>query len=298
MVRTTYAKDIARVASLNTRGKLVANAQELGQLLKRKQIDILGAQEVKSHLPCTVSGYEWIPGLDRFLRPGDHLGIGFLVKKQMRGLVSVAHLDEIHEFMWIKLAGHGSVQDTFICNAYCLTMKHPVETRKAMYAALLESCTIFMAKGEVLLIGDFNARLGHLSGDHGDISSNGKLLLTFLRSAFADGEDDNFVSLLNNSFDCKGLPTREERGSRTIIDYLITSPESLYRVKDVHVQCHKQADGANALGSDHHLLFVDWDLAAASPPEDLQRTVWNYLELEKQEVSETYERTLEGELQS
>jgi hypothetical protein len=60
----------------------VANGQELKELLTKKQVDILSVQEVKLHLPVSVQGYEWLPGLDRFLRPQHHLRIGFLVKKQ------------------------------------------------------------------------------------------------------------------------------------------------------------------------------------------------------------------------
>jgi hypothetical protein len=96
---------------------VVANAQELGNLLKSQSIDILGTQEVKSHLPVLVPGYVWLPGLDRFLRPANHLGIGFLVKKRVHGLVKIASVDKTHEFMWLKLAGKGSVQDTYICVA-------------------------------------------------------------------------------------------------------------------------------------------------------------------------------------
>jgi hypothetical protein len=124
-------KATIRVASLNSRAKVVANAQELGNLLKSQSIDILGTQEVKSHLPVLVPGYVWLPGLDRFLRPANHLGIGFPVKKRVHGLVKIASVDKTHEFMWLKLAGKGSVQDTYICVAYCLTQKHPVELRKA-----------------------------------------------------------------------------------------------------------------------------------------------------------------------
>jgi hypothetical protein len=65
-----------------------------------------------------------------------------------------------------------------------------------------------MAKGEILLLGDFNARLASISGDRGSTSSNGKLLLSFLSSAFADGDNEVYSSI----FGCKGLPTREESG--------------------------------------------------------------------------------------
>jgi hypothetical protein len=123
-----FEKATLRIASLNSRGRMIANSQELSGLLSRKQIDILGAQEVKSHLPLRIQGYDWLPGLDRFIRPNDHVGIGFLVKKQIRGLVSIALVHKTHEFMWIKLAGRGNTQDTFICVTYCFIQRHPIVT--------------------------------------------------------------------------------------------------------------------------------------------------------------------------
>eukprot|EP00243_Klebsormidium_subtile_P000268 TRINITY_DN1045_c0_g1_i1.p2 TRINITY_DN1045_c0_g1~~TRINITY_DN1045_c0_g1_i1.p2 ORF type:complete len:106 (+),score=5.19 TRINITY_DN1045_c0_g1_i1:693-1010(+) len=75
------------------------------------------------------------------------------------------------------------------------------------------------------------------------------------------------LSLLNASFGCKGLPTQCENGRTSIIDYLITAPDSLLRVQRVHVECVDQASDANALGSDHNLLFVDWKLTVSLPLE-------------------------------
>jgi hypothetical protein len=90
----------------------------LSALLKRKQIDTLGVQAVKSHLPVSVQGYEWLPGLDRFIRPQHNLGIGFLVNERVQGLVRIAAVNKLHGFMWLELAGKGPIQDTFIWCVY------------------------------------------------------------------------------------------------------------------------------------------------------------------------------------
>ena len=292
----TFTKAFIRVASLNSRNKVTANAQELQLLLQRKRIDILAVQEVKSHLPVIVNGYAWHPGQDRFTRPNHHVGLGFLIKKDIKGLVTVIRSDTTQEFMWLKVAGKGTVQDTFICNVYCLTHQHPIAKRQEMYATLLESCTQFLSKGEVLLVGDFNARLGAISEDR-DSNPNGKLLQSFLRSAFADGDNDTFLSLLNTSFECRGLPTRCENGRTSIIDYLITAPESLHRVLQVRVECHDQLEGANALGSDHHLLFVDWRLTVEAPEESRPlRIVTDYSKLQEPATLQAFQAALSSEL--
>ena len=293
-----FNKAFVRVASLNSRNKVTANAQELQTLMHRKQIDILAVQEVKSHLPVTVKGYVWHAGQDRFTRPKHHVGLGFLIKNEIKGLVNVVHTDKAQEFMWLKVAGKGNVQDTFICNLYCLTHQHPIAKRQEMYASLLESCTQFLSKGEVLLVGDFNARLSTISEDR-DSNPNGKLLQSFLRSAFADGDNDMFLSLLNTAFECRGLPTRCENGRTSIIDYLITAPESLHRVLQVRVECNDQLEGANALGSDHHLISVDWKLSVDVPEESsAQRRITDYSKLQDPATLQAFQAALSGEMDS
>jgi hypothetical protein len=111
-------KDVIRIASLNARAKLHGSPQERGELLAKKHIDILGAQEVKSKHRIQVTGYNWIGGQDWFSMPSEHQGIGFLIHNQSRGLNTVALKDKTHEFMWIKVAEKGHVPDTFkfICH--------------------------------------------------------------------------------------------------------------------------------------------------------------------------------------
>jgi hypothetical protein len=84
-----------------------------------------------------------------------------------------------------------------------------------------------------------------------------------------------------------------------IIDYILTAPESLCRVANVKVECATQQDGANALGSDHHLLFVDWKLSVdASNPDCPRRSIFNYLKLQKPAIREAYNTALTSELQN
>jgi hypothetical protein len=121
----------------------------------------------------------------------------------------------------------------------------------------------------------------------------------FFRSAFADGEDKRYVSLLNCSFGCRGLPTREESGKTSIIDYIITSLESITRVQNVHVECQDQTEGANAPGNDHNLLFVDWKLSIDRADQEAiaPRAVSGLDRLQTPEVKEAYQKALAGELE-
>jgi hypothetical protein len=88
-------------------------------------------------------------------------------------------------------------------------------------------------------------------------------------------------SLLNCSGPNKGRPTRFENGHASVVDYIITKP-SCRRAKMVHVECTSQDLGANGLGSDHNLLWVDWEqiiatAGASSPRASTQpyRLTWD-----------------------
>jgi hypothetical protein len=77
-------QQFVRVASLNSAGKAAAITQELASLLDKVGVDLIGLQEVKTRLPLKVPGCTWIPGLDLADLPDSHLGIGVLVKRQLK----------------------------------------------------------------------------------------------------------------------------------------------------------------------------------------------------------------------
>lgn len=285
---TSTQRTHVRVGSLNCAGKAAAATQQLHNLLTSTSVDILGLQEVKNSRDLDVPGYAWLSGLPPHERPKHHFkGLGALVKLDLKSRVTVASVNVAQEFMWLKLTGSNDARDTFICYLYCLHAGHSDTKREAFYAELLDSCTQFNLTGDVLLLGDFNARLGAVSGDKGT-NQNGPLLLDFLRSAFSDGQDNHFQCLLNSTFGCQGFPTFAKRGQQSIIDYAITGPESLSRIARVHIETKVQKLGANALGSDHHLIFADWRLTieTPSPPSRKSRLVWDKTRLQEPEIQQ------------
>lgn len=255
---TDQEEKFLRIASFNTGGQAASRTQDLGELLRTVKIDIIGLQEVLvTHRPLKVKGYTWVPGLEGSDRPQNHRGLGVLVRSHLKGMLTVVSRNTVHEFMWLKLAGSGNVLDTYICVLYRPHSCHIAERRTTFYADLLEACSSYAVKGDVLLLGDFNARVKAVSGDR-EVNQNGPLLLECLRFAFADGEEGNYQCLLNASFGQSGIPTFSARGQQSIVDYFVTAKESLFRVRRVHVETTTHKLGANAIGSDHHLLFLDW----------------------------------------
>ena len=80
----------------------------------------------------------------------------------------------------------------------------------------------YAASGDVLILGDFNARLGDLTGDHAENSSN-EQFLAFLHTT-------KMVNL--NIMHAKGEYTYQDdrRGGKSIIDFGLINAESLKRV--------------------------------------------------------------------
>lgn len=77
---------------------------------------------------------------------------------------------------------------------------------------------------------------------------------------------------------------------------MITAPESLPRVQ-LKVECYDQSKGANALGSDHHLLFVEWKVSAViSEERNQQDTIRDYSKLQEPETLQAFQSALSGEM--
>ena len=71
----------------------------------------------------------------------------------------------------------------------------------------------FQKLGKVLLVGDFNARMGDLTGDHGECANGRRLRALTLNCKLAN---------LNQKF-TKGQYTYKYRGSKSIIDYALSN---------------------------------------------------------------------------
>lgn len=259
---TPNVTSLLTFGSLNIRGKALSSSNELSDLLKLKKVDIIGLQEVLTSV-VQVPGFKWFPGLKRSPRSRrnegtTNQGMGFFVRSEIKTLVSVVNIDPLYEIMWIKVAAKGTINDTYIASVYAPGENYPISDREGFFSCLSEQCLRYSAKGDIILLGDFNAHLGTLTGDTTEESSNGRLLKSLLQLAFNNGENDAYPSILNTRPDAFGVPTRQEGSKSSILDYIICSVPSLSRVNSFHIESESQKDGANACGSDYHLLLLEW----------------------------------------
>jgi hypothetical protein len=69
-------------------------------------------------------------------------------------------------------------------------------------------------------------------------------------------------------------------------------------VERVHVECNDQSLGANAFGSDHNLLYVDWKLHVDVPECGMSatRTIWKMSNFEDAKARRKYQQALSANL--
>jgi hypothetical protein len=88
----------------------------------------------------------------------------------------------------------------------------------------------YQAKEDLLLLGDFDARLGEHTGDD-KTNGNADLMKEFMSSALHDGASGQFKCIINASKSFANFTCQSEGEHSSIIDYLLTSLPSLPRYK-------------------------------------------------------------------
>jgi endonuclease/exonuclease/phosphatase family metal-dependent hydrolase len=158
-----------RIASLNIRGKALGSLPELVKMIGVVEIDILGLQEVFTSRNLKIPGFSWY-GLGGDCAPTKKMrGIGFLVSDSLKTLVTpctraYTNIETGPEIAWLKLVGKTGTHDTYICNTYVPSENHPLPLREDHFSTLSIQMMQYQAKGNLLLLGDFNAHLGDHTG--------------------------------------------------------------------------------------------------------------------------------------
>ena len=143
-------------------------------------------------------------------------GGGLLIAKKDNSKINLTALKihETEEQLWAK------INNTIICLAY-----GPIESRTEKnkleewyYEMEQEYCK--WEDQKVILIGDFNAKVGNetggIKGNHPEITSSGKILQSM--------NERRNLTLMNNQSLTEGIWTREDpNGKKTVLDYVISN---------------------------------------------------------------------------
>ena len=121
-----------------------------------------------------------------------------------------------NSILWIYIHSHsGPTNDLYICVVYAVQSGGSADKKLSFWKELNGSTSnLQQLPGHRILVGDFNARLGSITGDH-TTNSNKKYLLDFIH-------DHSLINM--NSIRTFGEYTFHniKNGNRSIIDYLLT----------------------------------------------------------------------------
>lgn len=312
--------------STNSTARPPLKALELLQILRSRKFDIVAVQEAGEGPQRVIQGdgyYTWYTDT----RPGvpGH-GLGFFVREcGLRARIAVGLPEGTCEHcLWIRVDGAGRTPDLYIANVY-LPVAGAAGTTSSTYAAALdalrEDTTHFSGRGEVILMGDFNTRVGRAGAPYERIGQHGENL-----NASQGGAHERANLLLDflNAADMYVLngrrPTAEPEWTRvqhltgstnltqrSIIDYVIAGANTIAN--------NWQGEGFQVLsddllGADHRLLQVDlaaWGTARDGNTRSHRRRVfrWNLDRIlaggratveERAGLLEAYGEALEGEV--
>ena len=231
-------------------------ALEVGEVLSKNHIDILGGQEsweVDSS-EISVPGYKWVgrPRLGTKGKRGEG-GVGFLVSEPLLDDATIIKNVKCSDTIWLKIKIRNSV-DLFIGCVYMPTQGSLKQLCIDRYNLLEEDICLFQSKGRVLLLGDFNARVGR-SCDVDDVigmfeettsNSNSNLLISLLQKCnlmICNGR-----TLLS---DPQWTRVQNRLNQKSIIDYIITDKALLKASSDVFV------DKTDIGSSDHYAVWFE-----------------------------------------
>ena len=221
-----------RVATWNFSGLCSERKQkEVGKVLAKNNIDIVAGQESweKEDSRISVEGYKWF-GKSRSNQNSQRGegGVGFLVRDCLVNEVEFITSVKYDESVWMKVRGERGRSALFVCCVYLPTDSSSVAVVDSCYDRLKEDVLGFREKGSVVLLGDFNARVGR-SADVDDViglfgedtcNASGNRLVSFLNEVeLAACNGRKLVT------EPEWTRVRPSLNQKSIIDYIVTDAQ-------------------------------------------------------------------------
>ncbi len=214
--RTRKNKQLA-IAVINVRGiKGKIKSLETALATEKIKIAVITETHLQGDEKPRITGYRWT-GKNRKNQSGG--GVGILVAQDIAGITTTKddiETDESTESTWIKISTRP--KPIFIGAFYGPQEKTTKQKVEDIYTTLETQVTQLENQGEVLLTGDFNAKL-EIRNPQGqqEESRNGKILQQMINRKKLE------VTNINPQ---KGLWTRVNRNNpneKSVIDYIVTT---------------------------------------------------------------------------
>ena len=289
-----------RVATWNFSGLGSERKQkEIGEVLDKNSIDVVARQESweKEDTKIAVEGYKWFgkPRGNQNSQRGEG-GVGFLVRECL--VDEVEFITDVHyeESVWMKVRGGRGSSAFYIGCVYMPTDCTSSASIEGCYEKLKEDVLSFKEKGRVVLLGDFNARVGKsvemddVIGMFGEDTCNasGNRLISFLNEV--ELVVCNGRSLVVEPEWTRVRPTLKQM---SIIDYVITDAQLMAASGNV------QVENTDIGCSDHFLVWMELGrIANRSKKEKRVIRRWRLDRFTNEEVKVRYQEALKAEVHS
>ena len=226
-------------------------------MLEKLNLDVVAGQESweRDGSVVSVDGYKWFgkPRNNQKSLRGEG-GVGFLVRECLVDEVEFISQVRYEESVWMKVRGGRGREALYIGCVYMPTDSNSVSVMDSVYEQLKEDVLSFKQKGRVVLLGDFNARVGK-SVDVDDV-------IGMFGEDFCNGNGNRLISLLNEVelVICNGRQVvsepewtrvRPSLNQKSVIDYVLADNQ-LMRESGV-----VQVDRTDIGASDHYLVWLE-----------------------------------------
>lgn len=223
--------------------------------LKRCNIDIAVLSETRIHGEGSLQEasfvFYWIGHPQGKAR---HHGVGFAIKKELAAKMKSLPVGINTRIAQLRFEIEGNCPINII-SAYAPTLRATDEEKESFYSTLSGLIETVPEQENIILAGDFNARVGRnnvawkgVIGRHGlgNMNANGELLLSFCAS--------HGLSLTNTMFQLKDIHKGTWMHPRSKhwhqLDYVITRRKRLNDVLSTRVTRSAEC------GTDHHMLIT------------------------------------------
>ena len=229
---------------------------EVCQLLKEHDFDVFRVAEtfLRNDWEVQNEGYKWF-GVGRTGGGKASGGVGMLVRESLRPQMRGGRDGTV---LWVEC--NGGRRKVMIGVVYINPEGVRVAETKRIYEKLEQEVKEMREQGKILIMGDFNRRIGAGRGGDKVINANGRRLLAW--STECD------LAILNIGDKCTGKWTWSSKDKKSTIDYMVISKEDEHRVTKMTVDDEGQID----VGSDHCVLKLEVDMGRPklSKPEDVR----------------------------
>ena len=137
--------------------------KEVAELLAKHNLDVVAGQESweKEETRIEVEGYKWF-GKPRSKQnsPRGEGRVGFLVRECLANEVEFINSVKYEESVWMKVHSERGREALYIGCVYMPTDSTSISIVDSCYERVKEDVFSFREKGRVVLLGDFNARVG------------------------------------------------------------------------------------------------------------------------------------------